>query len=227
MFEQIPWLRRPPSLAAIIVAVVLFGLGQLFKRYGVMGPLADFTVYLDHSLRSFDAMTIGTTFYRELTGCVYESGALVCAPGPDTTDTLMGAPSNGLLASILVAVINTIAIVFEQATWLGVVIYVVALVAAAVLVANMLDIEESGFIGILLIIVLTPAAASLAALALKWLLLLFVFLFSWVLAGIAWVVTTSAGLFAWLNMGNEVLSSAHEIDKLKASLNPPSDSPKG
>jgi hypothetical protein len=222
--EMFPSLGKLPSFFAVLIAVILFGLGRLFDRYGVHGPLADFTAYLDASLRSFDATTLGRTFYQELTGCVYESGSLVCTPGPDTTDALLGEPRNGLFASILVAVINTAAFVFENATWLGIAIYAITLVAAAVLVAKVIDIEESGFVGILLIVVLTPAVASLGAWALQWPLLLFVLLFSKVLAGIVWLITAAGGLVAWLNMGSQVLSDAHEIDKLKASLNPPPDS---
>ena len=150
--EMFPSLGKRPSFFAILIAVILFGLGRLFDRYGVLGPLADFTAYLDASLRSFDATTLGRTFYQELTGCVYESGSLVCTPGPDTTDVLLGEPRNGLFASIFLAATNTVATVFEKATWLGIVIYTIAIVAAAALLAKVIDVADFGFFGILLII---------------------------------------------------------------------------
>lgn len=225
-----PWASKHPSFASIILALIAAALGQIFKTYGVLGPLAQFTAYLEDSLRSFDVTNISATFYRELTGCGFDSGALACEPGPDASDrlqdSLLGRPQNGLIGGILVAVINTVAIVFGQATWLGMLIYLVLLIAAGVAVATILDIEDSGLVGVLLIIVLTPAAASIAALGLKWLLLLFIVLFSQVLAGIMWFVTTFGTFIAWAKAGNAVLSSAHKIDKLANSLGPPPNPPK-
>jgi hypothetical protein len=226
-----PWAAKRPSLVSIILALMLLGLGQLFRAYGVLGPLADFTAYLERSLQSFDAPNIGSTFYRELTGCGYENGAIACAPGPDTyerlQDTLEGTRENGLLGSILVAVIMTVTIVFGQATWLGILIYLIALIAAAWMIAAVLDLEESGPAGIVLTIVLTPAVASIAALALKWLLLLFILMFSQVLAGIVWFLATFGAFIGWAQMGNAVLSNAHQLDTAASTVksDPPSASP--
>jgi hypothetical protein len=228
-----PWASKRPSVIAIILALVLLGLGQFFKTHEVLGPLARFTNYLEHSLRSFDAMNVTTIFYRELTGCELVSDGIACAPGPDATERLenglQGGHENGLIGTIIVAVINTVASVFGQSTWLGILLWLVFLGGAGVVMATMLDIEESGPVGIVLLIVLTPALAGVAALALKWLLLVLVLLFSEVLAGIVFVLGAFGSFIAWGIKGNAVLSTAHSIDSLVAvapPAKPPTDQTK-
>jgi hypothetical protein len=223
--EMFPWIHRRPAVIFIVIAMIFLGLGHFFKTHGVLGPLASFTAYLERSLESFDALRIGGTFYNELTGCQVDGSGIACAAGPDTTDrlqdTLEGRPQNGLIGSILAAAINTVASVFGQSTWLGILIYIVALVAAAVAITRVLDVEESGMVGIVLIVLLTPALASVAALGLKWLLLLFVILFSQVLAGIAWLLTPAGIFLKVFASGNEVLTTAHHIEELATGGEPP------
>jgi hypothetical protein len=64
------------------------------------------------------------------------------------------------------------------------------------------------------LLLLAPALASLVALGLKWLLLLFVLLFSQVLAGVVWIFATFGGLIAWLSTGLSIYGRAQQIDAL-------------
>lgn len=207
---------RRPSAAAFFLALILAGAGHLVSSYGVLGPLASFTDHLQRSLESFDAMRVGTVFYAELTGCEIRAGGgffgVECAqayrpPGP---------PESAVV-QLLKAVANTAAIIWNGSTGLGLLIYGAALVASAWWLGTRLHGGEDSlswppfWLGLL---VLSPAIASLVALGLKWSLLLFVLLFSQVLAGVVWVLATCGGLIAWLGTGWSIFSKAHQIDAL-------------
>ncbi|MEZ5828098.1 MAG: hypothetical protein R3D01_06775 [Hyphomicrobiales bacterium] len=82
-----PFLKRPPGIAAIGLAIVVVGASFIIGKYGVVEPLEHFTKYLDDSLKSFNASTVARTFFRltgcELTGFDGTSFAAVCKPAGD------------------------------------------------------------------------------------------------------------------------------------------------
>ena len=86
----------------------------------------------------------------------------------------------------------------------------------------------SGPAGWLVWFVLAPAVASVIALGLKWLLLLFVKLFSPVLAGIAWALAYFAVPFKWLGYGVTLVKTAQDIQSVGenlSSVEPPKNPP--
>ena len=227
--EIFPWVKRFPSLTAIVLALALAALGHFLDAHGLMTFLAKFTAWIEQSLHSFDALNIGTVFYRELTGCELLDGDVACAPGPDTydrlRDTALGKPENGLFATILFAVVNTISIVFGQTTWFGILFYLLAIIASAAVLAQLIEFDDWGPFGIVLLVVLAPALASFIALGFKWLLLLLVLVFSQVLAGIMLFVTTFGSVIAYAQAGNAVLTGAHKIDTLALTPTQPGELP--
>jgi hypothetical protein len=215
-----PWIRKRPGLASLAGGVVLVVLGHLFEKYGILTPLTQVTQYLYDSLSSFDATRVGTIFYRELTGCEVVENGIACVPGPDTTDqlrmTLEGQQQPGMLTTLFLAVINTVGFVFANSTWLGIIIYLLTVAASIAILLAMVE-DGGGFLGFLVFVLIAPALSTLIALAMKWVLLLFVMLFSEVLAGVAWIIVTFGSFFTWLNMGHQVLSHAHQLDSLASA----------
>lgn len=225
MSQSTSRLLRRPSAAAIVLALFLAGAGHLINSYGVVGPLGSFTDYLKRSLESFDALRVGGVFYFELTGCEVRTGGGF--HGVECTQSYRApGSSESVVAYLGKAVVNTAEAIWNGSTGLGLFVYAAALLASAWwLTARLYDGEDSVFslpfwLGLL---VLTPALASLTALGLKWLLLLFVLLFSQVLAGVVWVLATFGGLIAWLGTGWSVFSKAQQIDTLGINAQPSSD----
>lgn len=218
-----PFIKRPPSIAAIGLAIVVVGVGLLFNTYGIIRPLEAFTGYLDRSLESFDASNVARTFYSELTGCELtgfdETGfAAVCKPAGDQmledlrcTRTGECEPETGFLGSVFLATGNTVAALWSGSTWLGIVIYAVALVVSGIWLAGRIKPEGEPFLWLVWLL-LVPAVASLAALGLSWLLALFSSVLSQALAGVAWVIATFGGAIALFKAGMQVFSTAHRIE---------------
>lgn len=225
-----PFIKRPPSIAAIGLAIVVVGAGLLFNTYGIIRPLEAFTVYLDDSLKSFDASTVAGTFYYELTGCRLERAdglsftvncerggdRVVCDPSPDGSlancTYIEGRErESGMFATIFLAWVNTLGALWIGSTWLGVVIYAAALAISGVWLAGRIKPEGEPFLWLVWVL-LVPAVASLAALGLSWLLALFSAVLSQALAGVAWVIATFGGAIALFKAGMQVFSTAHRIE---------------
>jgi hypothetical protein len=227
--RMFPFLKRPPSIAAIALAIVVVGAGYVIGKYGVVEPLENFTKYLDDSLTSFDASNVARTFYSELTGCELtgfdETGfAAVCKPAGDQmledlrcTRTGECEPETGFLGSVFLATRNTVAALWSGSTWLGVVIYAAALAISGVWLAGRIKPEGEPFLWLVWLL-LVPAVASLAALGLSWLLALFSAVLSQALAGVAWVIATFGGAIALFKAGMQVFSTAHRIETVGADV---------
>ena len=133
------------------------------------------------------------------------SFSVICEPARSLSDhlqmSLKGERKPGFITGIFIAFINTLGRIGNEATWLGIVIYIFSFAAGGYWLARKLDVATSGPSGWLVWFVLAPAVASVIALGLKWLLLLFVKLFSPVLAGIAWALAYFAVPFKWLGYG--------------------------
>jgi hypothetical protein len=121
---------------------------------------------------------------------------VICAPRPDSTLEGLECARTGkcerepsVIVKLLSALENTVTAIWSGSTWLGILIYAGALVLSGLWLARRLNPEDEPLLW-LLWFVLIPAVASVAALGLKWLLLLFVLLFSQTLAGIVWVAST-------------------------------------
>jgi hypothetical protein len=237
MIERfLDWLKQPSTIASLIVAACLMVVGHYLNANNMFRGLTNFTAYLERSLTSFDAVNIGKVYYEELTGCqiVLESHGfrVACEPAPSLSDhlqkSLKGEREPGLITGIFVAFINTLRRIGNEATWLGIVIYVLSFAAGGYWLARKLDVATSGPAGWLVWFVLAPAVASVIALGLRWLLLLFVKLFSPVLAGIAWVLAYFATPFKWLGYGVTLVKTAKDIQSVGqnlSSVEPPKNPP--
>jgi len=226
--------RKSLSLTAIVLASLLVGAGYLINTYGVLTPLARFTQYIERSLESFDATNLARTFYYELTGCTIKGAegtgvSVVCEPeDAGTLDALCctrtGECENqtGFLEGIFMATVKTAEGLWSGSTWLGVLLFAGALTLSGIWLAKTLSPQDEPALWLLWLL-LVPAMASLAALVLKWLLLLFVVLFSQALAGIVWAVATFGGVIVWFKAGLQVFTTAHQIEKL--GKNPASPDP--
>ena len=207
-------LFRLPTFTAIVIAVILLAVGRLISSYDVFASLGAITEYLRGSLQSFDAFNIASTFYRKLTGCELhwtdQGFEVVCQPGLDTLDYPQGQREPGLIGRLLMAVVNTIGSLWNGSTWLGIFVYAVALLIGAASLAHAMEPRDEPFLWLSLI-VLVPLVASLVALALKWLLLLCVLVFSEALAWLAWLLATFGFVIAWVR---SVLETAHQVDDM-------------
>ncbi len=137
----------------------------------------------------------------------------------------LGKPETGLFATILFAVVNTITIVFGQTTWFGILFYLLAIIASAVVLAQLIEFDDWG-----------PSAsscwwcwrrrwrASSRSASNGWLLLL-VLVFSQVLAGIMLFVTTFGSVIAYCAGRQSVLTGAHKIDTLALTPTQPGELP--
>ena len=121
LYELFPWMRRRPSVLALLIAGLLYLLGHYLKANGgTISVLDTFTTYLKTSLTAFEPWHIADIFYYELTGCRLSDMAVVCDPPPDMIDVLGGnGGSNSLFATFLLAVVSSIAQIWVQSTWLG------------------------------------------------------------------------------------------------------------
>lgn len=229
MSSLFPWLSRPPTIAAVAVAIVLVLIGRYVSGEQILAWLTSLTFHLRRSLESFDALHVVRTFYAELTGCYMDWTAsgyeVVCTPGLDTTDILAGKSEPHPLLLLMIAIVNTVGSLWSGATWLGVIFYAVAVVAGGATVAAIVKPEDEPMLWLLWLL-LIPAAAGVIALLLKWVLLLLVLLFSEVLAGVAWIAATFGAAFVWVR---SVLDTAHNVDTVVAgtvaSAAPPKDTP--
>jgi hypothetical protein len=227
MSSLFPWLSRPPTIAAIVVAIVLVMAGRFVSGEQILVWLTSITLYLRQSLESFDALHVARTFYAELTGCHMlwtPSGfEMNCAPGLDTLDHLGGKSEPHPLIALIMAVFNTIGSLWSGSTWLGLIFYAFALVASGVALAAIMKPEDEPVLWLIWLL-LIPAAGGMIALLLKWVLLLFVLIFSEALAGIVWIIATFGTAIVWLR---SVLDTAHNVDAVvagtAASAAPPKD----
>jgi len=211
-----PWLGRPPTIAAILAAIVLVAAGRLVTGEQILAGLTSMTLYLRQSLESVDAFHVARTFYAELTGCRMQWTAsgfeMNCAPGLDTFDRLAGQSDPHPLIVLMLAVVNTVGSLWSGTTWLGLVFYAVALPAGAAVLAAIVKPQDEPVLWLIWLL-LIPVAAGVIALLLKWVLLVFAVLFSEALAGIAWVIATFGTAIVWLR---SVLDTAHSVDSVAA-----------
>ena len=126
---RIPWPKWLPRPVWLIIAAFLVLLPHFFgfEWSKVLAPiwtavkdkLSDFTAYLNQSLTGFDALNVSSVFYQELMNC------RLC---PEDT---------GLFERIFAAIINTTPRVVGQTTSLGVLIYLLSVIIAAVWLAEL------------------------------------------------------------------------------------------
>lgn len=221
-------LRRPPTIAAIVIAVALVLASQWVSGEQILAGLTSVTLYLRQSLESFDAFHVARTFYAELTGCHMHwtptGFEMDCAPGLDTLDRLNGKSDPHPLVALVLAIFNTIGSLWSGSTWLGLVFYALALVASGAALAAIMKPGDEPVLWLIWLL-LIPVGAGVIGLLLKWVLLLFVLLFSEVLAGLVWIVATFGAAIAWLR---SVLDTAHNVDAAMVGTiasAPPPDGP--
>lgn len=229
MSRFLPLLRRPPTIAALVIAAALVLAGRWLSGEQILAGLTSITLYLRQSLESFDALHVARTFYAELTGChmlwMPTGFEMDCAPGLDTLDRLNGKSDPHPLLALVLAIFSTIGSLWSGSTWLGLVFYALALVASGAALAALMKPGDEPVLWLIWLL-LIPLGAGVIGLLLKWVLLLFVLLFSEVLAGIVWILATFGAAIAWLR---SVLDTAHNVDAAMvgtiASTAPPQDPP--
>jgi hypothetical protein len=207
--------KRLPSVVALVGAVLIVGASQWFEDKS----LEKLTVYVQDSLEPFDALTLGLTFYSELTGCEVQGRTIICKPGPSDTEVLMRTqrdePGTNWFSTLWTAIVNTAREVGGKSTWLGIAIYFTALAGSGVWLARRLELAESGPAGWVAWVVLLPAIASFVTLGLKWLLLLLTYVFSGVLSGLMFLAGWLGASVTWaVKFVVDVFNTAHKLDSL-------------
>ncbi len=235
------WLFRPRMIGSLILAVIIVAGSHFLSTLNLtqkLERLPALTTYVQQSLSSVDTIKIVNAFYYEFIGCEivgeFPGYSIDCRgrglAGPNLTyeERLGRGPEPKLSERFVTAVFNAVARLWNESTWLGLVIAVPAFWMAGVFMYNRLD-GESPIVDFLYWTFATPVIASGVALALKILLLALVWIFSAALAGILWILATFGGLAFWLGRAWQVIETAEDIANARtdSSRDKPSDPSSG
>jgi hypothetical protein len=227
--------KRVPSWPYLLLAVVIAALGHFFENLDVFGFLRDATKSLLADLYVLDPLNVGGAYYHQLTGCTagYQDGSVYanCNDSDRVWGEIENTTGTGFAMIVfwpLVQLYVTVVTVWDNSGWMGRIIYLATLPfgmywAREAVVAMSDNVttsmgkripEDWTVFGWALFFVMVPAFASLGALALQWLLILFIWLFGQALAFLTWLFAIVAIPIAYARTAVGVVKDAQDLEHM-------------